>query len=84
MTRRSMPVSHTHLDVYKRQVLPRGHASFARAGHVPAELLRLPFLGRRGGHGPVSYTHLDVYKRQRKERAMLKQHRDQQGKRAQR
>ena len=33
-------------------VLPRGHAPFARAGHVSAELLRLPILGRRGGHGP--------------------------------
>ena len=34
---------------------PRGDASLARAGYVSAELLRLPILGRRGGHGPRSH-----------------------------
>ena len=62
-----MPVSYTHLDVYKRQglrysfLLQPALARFPRSGtkvclkihsrHLPAPL-------------PVSYTHLDVYKRQ--------------------
>ena len=42
-------VSYTHLDVYKRQGLPRPRPVVAR--------------GVRGLEA-VSYTHLDVYKRQ--------------------
>ena len=53
-----MPVSYTHLDVYKRQdlplqALPEGFVpnnSFYRKDHDDAVA--------------VSYTHLDVYKRQ--------------------
>ena len=56
------PVSYTHLDVYKRQlVMQVGQRVAANHG-----------LGQRFGLnqvkpvvvGPVSYTHLDVYKRQ--------------------
>ena len=52
-------VSYTHLDVYKRQMLPFEQAlpqafSFSQY-HSLSPLLHLV---------PVSYTHLDVYKRQ--------------------
>ena len=58
-----MPVSYTHLDVYKRQLLRK------------AEQKRLLFTSIRekldtirkmvtDSLTPVSYTHLDVYKRQ--------------------
>ena len=52
-----MPVSYTHLDVYKRQgqgvaaEITGGEAKFAVA--PPTRWVK-----------PVSYTHLDVYKRQ--------------------
>ena len=46
------PVSYTHLDVYKRQILERA----AAACH--------PTPGQAAQATPVSYTHLDVYKRQ--------------------
>ena len=56
-----MPVSYTHLDVYKRQLHER----------AVAILDGLIFLRQAGHFGkadscatPVSYTHLDVYKRQ--------------------
>ena len=53
------PVSYTHLDVYKRQVLCvradgklRRHCQKGRKRILPH------------GYSAVSYTHLDVYKRQ--------------------
>ena len=59
------PVSYTHLDVYKRQVVPRKHnfrplpgagvLFFYRRKNMREELQALK---------AVSYTHLDVYKRQ--------------------
>ena len=53
------PVSYTHLDVYKRQLLVRPD---------PQVIWDTPKKekGWRKMHGnyPVSYTHLDVYKRQ--------------------
>ena len=54
-----MPVSYTHLDVYKRQ--RKHHAEFyLYFAQLPYQLLAvLP-----GAEKPVSYTHLDVYKRQ--------------------
>ena len=58
------PVSYTHLDVYKRQLLARtagtdsGHSFFGKSDvSSGAGLVRHQC-------GPVSYTHLDVYKRQ--------------------
>ena len=65
------PVSYTHLDVYKRQII---HHVAARCRAFGNQAYR-PFKGfvRIGIHGkpdvlphfdPVSYTHLDVYKRQ--------------------
>ena len=64
-----VPVSYTHLDVYKRQLdaiatsgLTREKAAKFNAG-VDATLfggLDFSF----DGFYPVSYTHLDVYKRQ--------------------
>ena len=69
-----IPVSYTHLDVYKRQVLtPLRIFLNARCRNG---VLKLSFqhlsqpvepLGQqfpRAGDVPVSYTHLDVYKRQ--------------------
>ena len=47
------PVSYTHLDVYKRQVLEPTLNELALLGGIV--VLRTI---------PVSYTHLDVYKRQ--------------------
>ena len=49
-----LPVSYTHLDVYKRQVL--GNAQLD-GGVATLEV-------RAHGRHAVSYTHLDVYKRQ--------------------
>ena len=57
-----LPVSYTHLDVYKRQ---RGHCSASTSPH-----------DRSGtdwvlaGSISVSYTHLDVYKRQTQTRRL--------------
>ena len=47
-----MPVSYTHLDVYKRQGTACCPPGLRSLGTVPCRW------------GPVSYTHLDVYKRQ--------------------
>ena len=59
------PVSYTHLDVYKRQIL-LGHSSSSRARQL--QTLRQATLSNTRNHLeliiPVSYTHLDVYKRQ--------------------
>ena len=51
-----MPVSYTHLDVYKRQRVCR-----ALPGADEGADHRLP---DREAVSAVSYTHLDVYKRQ--------------------
>ena len=61
--RRIRPVSYTHLDVYKRQVLHIQKLSTIDGGlhkHIvfPASFSSIDDLV------PVSYTHLDVYKRQ--------------------
>ena len=57
-----MPVSYTHLDVYKRQQ----HNRFRIVGAFPGDLVEKGGrVGRGVGPDPVSYTHLDVYKRQR-------------------
>ena len=69
-----MPVSYTHLDVYKRQdkahlvemahtnaveSLARESGRYAREEKLLDELAQVLGLAK-----PVSYTHLDVYKRQ--------------------
>ena len=69
-----VPVSYTHLDVYKRQMQTKIdggklHYLYDKlkdspeyqkqfAGKKPDEIAKDP------GFNPVSYTHLDVYKRQ--------------------
>ena len=58
-----VPVSYTHLDVYKRQADESVRYGFIR------EILsyyRLEYKDENEfiGNLPVSYTHLDVYKRQ--------------------
>ena len=52
-----MPVSYTHLDVYKRQVL-----AVVLVGVIAATYYHMMVRIRRSY--AVSYTHLDVYKRQ--------------------
>ena len=52
----TVPVSYTHLDVYKRQ----GHSR----GPAPARPLQGGSRDTLRWGTPVSYTHLDVYKRQ--------------------
>ena len=61
----TFPVSYTHLDVYKRQLLLLGTVfSCTQAEQDYASYVN-PFIGTGGhGHTSVSYTHLDVYKRQ--------------------
>ena len=56
-----MPVSYTHLDVYKRQVPRTFHTSLGTDVTVSDNEY-----GYRIDQDaePVSYTHLDVYKRQ--------------------
>ena len=51
------PVSYTHLDVYKRQVLQHEEQAGEADGDAHAGQLLVGVI-------PVSYTHLDVYKRQ--------------------
>ena len=53
----SLPVSYTHLDVYKRQGNTQSYRRLVL-------YRRLPHTRRQQGGEPVSYTHLDVYKRQ--------------------
>ena len=60
-----IPVSYTHLDVYKRQQKTEAEnleiVQMVRALRMtPAQLSAM----LSGGTIPVSYTHLDVYKRQ--------------------
>ena len=75
LSRASMAVSYTHLDVYKRQVLHRGNPEpknrLAAAGHFIHQTEdQLPFPpGVTGiddsihvGSVPVSYTHLLNFK----------------------
>ena len=56
-----VPVSYTHLDVYKRQAMgginKAGAFATGVAGGIAGNMIGRTF-------GPVSYTHLDVYKRQ--------------------
>ena len=68
-----IPVSYTHLDVYKRQPVNHMSAMFRKSSIISAgSYMHLPcaedyFLWVRaicGGSRTVSYTHLDVYKRQ--------------------
>ena len=60
-----IPVSYTHLDVYKRQIKVQKRKKeevFAKANEL---LLKMGLEGRGDAYPyPVSYTHLDVYKRQ--------------------
>ena len=77
MTDTLVPVSYTHLDVYKRQVLDdieQAGTDQAEGGDDEADLDGPPesktfqfyqITYRPGdADNPVSYTHLDVYKRQ--------------------
>ena len=52
-----IPVSYTHLDVYKRQGLIGAGYKMTKSGGVLITV-------RNSDKGAVSYTHLDVYKRQ--------------------
>ena len=70
---RSIPVSYTHLDVYKRQppglpLASQRPGAARRAGNTHRERDRQTPCRQQGGRDiiPVSYTHLDVYKRQGK------------------
>ena len=54
------PVSYTHLDVYKRQML--GVEKVVRL--LERNVIEIAPLAYMRGRTPVSYTHLDVYKRQ--------------------
>ena len=53
------PVSYTHLDVYKRQVLHY----YKEVNQGISEEIQSTYTGREVFFA-VSYTHLDVYKRQ--------------------
>ena len=61
-----IPVSYTHLDVYKRQAREnRLHRLHAEPGRARGDLLGGGSVCESDTGGqPVSYTHLDVYKRQ--------------------
>ena len=56
-----MPVSYTHLDVYKRQTQRNGR--IIRQGNRNKEVQVYQYV-TEGTFDAVSYTHLDVYKRQ--------------------
>ena len=56
-----LPVSYTHLDVYKRQAYGIATVNI-KGGTLIAEAKSLITEGTT--YTPVSYTHLDVYKRQ--------------------
>ena len=67
------PVSYTHLDVYKRQVLDRMRENTTYVRNIKKYLLAAlynapvtmdSYYTSLVSHDPVSYTHLDVYKRQ--------------------
>ena len=66
-----IPVSYTHLDVYKRQALTLNIPENVFIYVLPRTALTVTYLflitsgSSSSGTGiPVSYTHLDVYKRQ--------------------
>ena len=62
----ALPVSYTHLDVYKRQIPFCKELYIERDDFMiepPKKYFRL-FPGNEVRLMPVSYTHLDVYKRQ--------------------
>ena len=61
---RTLSVSYTHLDVYKRQGVQ--HAGIHQHIRFLMEEFfeKLPVFFNLFGKFPVSYTHLDVYKRQ--------------------
>ena len=62
------PVSYTHLDVYKRQliccVVDFGIAQFGLLNLIQKAYSGIAYLAIPVILIPVSYTHLDVYKRQ--------------------
>ena len=58
-----IPVSYTHLDVYKRQV-PQQNAPQQNYGGGSFGMGDDGFMNIPEGLDAVSYTHLDVYKRQ--------------------
>ena len=62
-----MPVSYTHLDVYKRQAYDTPPLAFVHSYGCQQNVNdgeRIKGVLVDIGYGPVSYTHLDVYKRQ--------------------
>ena len=62
-----MPVSYTHLDVYKRQLYNTARPHRAINKKTPMQMLIPDYpnpLTIQPSKNPVSYTHLDVYKRQ--------------------
>ena len=68
-SRRLMPVSYTHLDVYKRQNISRPKPETSRS--ISTTIKRACVTWANAAFTlspttlcPVSYTHLDVYKRQ--------------------
>ena len=73
-----IPVSYTHLDVYKRQAFLDAcflnHSAFPNMTHerigmfiAPLAIFAYRFLYPEARLTAVSYTHLDVYKRQSRE-----------------
>ena len=58
-----VPVSYTHLDVYKRQEQP--FVGDTLTANIKPSSATVTYSWRVGGAEAVSYTHLDVYKRQR-------------------
>ena len=68
-----IPVSYTHLDVYKRQEYLRqcDLAGFELGLEAPVALpVKAAVHIQRTAKQPVSYTHLDVYKRQQQSGAI--------------
>ena len=78
-----VPVSYTHLDVYKRQatigLVPKEERAekikvyhemidFCAMAEIPAMHSHFGFIPEDPSSEPVSYTHLDVYKRQEQKR----------------
>ena len=63
-----MPVSYTHLDVYKRQIFKRSQRGIIQWVGPEVEFIIEYVVTHIGvimtSIYPVSYTHLDVYKRQ--------------------